>query len=267
MSMLTFRLELRRSRLVAFWLAVIVLAYGGTIAAMYPILKENSKLLEDYMEILPKELLAAFGMSGTLTDPGVFFSTYIGSFLWPVIAAMGAIVLATRPVAADVDRGWAEVVLGTPLTRTRSLVAAILGQAVVLGALALAAPAGVLAGGAIVGAGFDTVRLLATSVVFWLFACAIAGCTSFVGVVTLSRGTAAGLAAGVLLVMYLMNIVAELQADLAWLGDLGWFRYLAVTELIDAGVLPWASVAVFGVVAVAGWSASLVVFRRRDLLA
>jgi len=167
MSMLTFRLELRRSRLVAFWLAVIVLAYGGTIAAMYPILKENSKLLEDYMEILPKELLAAFGMSGTLTDPGVFFSTYIGSFLWPVIAAMGAIVLATRPVAADVDRGWAEVVLGTPLTRTRSLVAAILGQAVVLGALALAAPAGVLAGGAIVGAGFDTVRLLATSVVFF----------------------------------------------------------------------------------------------------
>jgi len=40
-----------------------------------------------------------------------------------------------------------------------------------------------------------------------------------------------------------------------------------VTELIDAGIVPWASVAVFGVVAVAGWSASLIVFRRRDLLA
>jgi len=97
-----------------------------------------------------------------------------------VIAAMGAIVLATRPVAADVDRGWAEVVLGTPLTRTRSLVAAILGQAVVLGALALAAPAGSSPAGDR-RAGFDTVRLLATSVVFWVFACAIAGGTSFVG--------------------------------------------------------------------------------------
>jgi hypothetical protein len=30
--------------------------------------------------------------------------------------------------------------------------------------------------------------------------------------------------------------------------------------------MPWASVVVFGVVAVAGWAASLVVFRRRDLL-
>lgn len=267
MTGLTLRLELRRSRQVAFWLAVIVLAYGGIMAAMFPILEENSKLLEDYMKILPKELLAAFGMSGNLTDPGVFFTTYIGSFLWPVIAAMGAVILATRPVAADVERGWTEIVLGTPLTRTRSLVAAIVSQAVVLAALALTAPAGVLVGGAIVGAGFDALPFLASSVVFWLFACAIAGLTSFVAALTLSRGIAAGVAAGLLLVMYLMNIVAELQVDLAWLADLGWFKYLAVTELIDSGVVPWTSVAVFGAVAVAGWAGSLVVFQRRDLLA
>jgi len=266
MTALTFRLELRRSRVVALWLTVIVLAYGGIIAAMYPILKENSQLLEDYMKILPKELMAAFGMSGTLTDPGVFFSTYIGSFLWPVIAAMGAIILATRPVAADVERGWTDLVLGTPLTRTRSLGAAILAQAIVLALLAVAAAAGVLVVGALVGAEFDAVRFLAASVVFWLFACAIGGVTSFVAALTLSRGVAAGVAAGVLLVMYLMNIVAELQVDLAWLGDIGWSRYLAVTELIDTGAMPWTSVAVFGVVAVAGWVASLVVFRRRDLL-
>ncbi len=267
MTALTFRLELRRSRMVAFWLAVIVIAYGATIAAMFPILEENSKLLEDYLKILPKEMLAAFGMSGNLTDPGVFFSTYIGSFLWPVIAAIGAIILATRPVAADVERGWSEIVLGTPLTRIRSLAASIGSQATVLAVLALAAPGGVLAGGLVVGAGFEAGPFLASSVVFWLFACAIAGVTSLVGVLTLSRGVAAGVAAGVLLAMYLMNIVAELQGDLAWLGDLGWFRYLTVTELIDTGAVPWASIAVFGVVALIGWIAALVVFARRDLLA
>ncbi len=267
MTGLTFRLELRRSRLVALWLAVIILAYGGIIAAMYPILRENSKLLEDYLNILPKEMLAAFGMSGNLTDPGVFFSTYIGSFLWPVIAAMGAILLATRPTAADVERGWAEIVLATPLTRPRSMVAAIASQAVVLAALALAAPVSVLVGGAIVGAGFDAGPFLASAVIFWLFACAIAGVTSLVAALTLSRGIAAGVAAGVLLGMYLMNIVAELQGGLAWLGDLGWFRYLAVTDLIDAGTVPWDSVVIFGLVALAGWVASLVVYARRDLLA
>ena len=64
MTGLTLRLELRRSRLVAFWLAVIILAYGGIIAAMFPILEENSKLLEDYLNILPE------GAAGRLRDVG-----------------------------------------------------------------------------------------------------------------------------------------------------------------------------------------------------
>ena len=67
-----------------------------------------------------------------------------------------------------------------------------------------------------------------------------------------AAATAAGVAAGVLLLMYLMNIVAELQVDLAWLADFGAFKYLLMTELIDTGVVPWSSIAVFGVVAVGG---------------
>ena len=112
--------------------------------------------------------------------------------------------------------------LGTPLTRTRALVAAIPGAG------DRAGPARGGDGrwrprrGPLVGAEFDVVRFLAASVIFWLFGCAIAGVTSFVAALTLSRGVAAGVAAGVLLVMYLLNIVAEMQVDLAWLGDLGW---------------------------------------------
>jgi hypothetical protein len=67
--------------------------------------------------------------------------------------------------------------------------------------------------------------------------------------------------------MYLMNVVAQVQPDLAWLADFGAFKYLAVTELVDEAIVPWASIAVFTVVAVVGWVASIAVFRRRDLLA
>jgi len=67
--------------------------------------------------------------------------------------------------------------------------------------------------------------------------------------------------------MYLMNVVAQVQVDLAWVADFGAFKYLLTTELIDTGTVPWTSVAVFAVVAVAGWASSVVVFARRDLLA
>jgi ABC-type transport system involved in multi-copper enzyme maturation permease subunit len=267
MTGLTFRLELRRSRTVAFWMAVVVLAYGGIIAAMYPILQENAQAFEDYMAIFPKEFLAAFGMTGSLADPGVFFGTYIGSMLWPVVAAIAAIILATRPVAADVERGWADVALGTPLTRGRLLAASIASQALVLAVLAVATIAGVLLIGLLVGADFDAGRFVAAAVVMWLFGCAVAGVTSLVAAITLSRAVAGGVAAGALILMYLMNIVAQLQVDLAWLADFGAFKYLLTTELIDLGVMPWTSVAIFAIVAAVGWAAALVVFQRRDLLA
>ena len=52
----------------------------------------------------------------------------------------------------------------------------------------------------------------------------------------------------------------------AWLGDLSAFRYAGVGTLIDRGTVDWVGIGVLAIVAVAGWTASLVLFRRRDLL-
>lgn len=267
MTALAFRLEMRRSRMLAIWLAAIVIAYVGILAAMYPVMVENAQAFEDYMAIFPKEYLAAFGMTGSLADPGVFFTTYVGGMLWPIVAAVAAIILATRPVAVDVERGWSDVVLGTPLGRVRSLSASILSQALLLAGLAVATVGSLLAMGGIVGADFDAGRFAVAAVVLWLFGCAVAGVTSLLGAVTLSRAIGGGLAAGILILMYLVNVVAQIQPDLAWLADFGAFRYLLTTDLIDEGVIPWSSVAVFGIVAVVAWVGSLAVFARRDLLA
>jgi ABC-2 type transport system permease protein len=266
MIALTLRLELRRSRALAVGLAVVILIYGGLIAAIYPILLANTAQIEDYMNLFPKEFMAAFGMTGNLADPGIFFATYIGSFLWPLVAAIAAILLATRPAAADAERGWADLLLATPLTRVAYLGAAIVGQVVVLAALALVAVGGVLAVGAIVGAGFDPARFLAAGVVLWLFACAIAGVASLAAVITLSRGVAAGVTTGILIAMYLLNIVSQIQAGLAWIGNLSAFKFIGVGPLIDRGAADWLGICMFVLVAGVGWTASLVLFRRRDLL-
>ena len=69
MTGLTLRLELRRSRTLVVGLAVVVLAYGGLIAAVYPILLNNTTAIEDYLKLFPKEFMAAFGMTGSLSDP------------------------------------------------------------------------------------------------------------------------------------------------------------------------------------------------------
>jgi ABC-2 type transport system permease protein len=263
----SFLLDLRRSRSLVLWSAIIVAAYAGTMALFYPIMVENTALLDEYLDLFPEGFLIAFGMSGSLAEPGVFFNTYIGTWLWPIVAAVIGILLATRPVAVDQDRGFLDLPLSTPVTRTRYLAAAIGGQIVVLALLSVVTVASVLAVGAIVAAGFDAGRFALVIPSAFLLGCAVAAVATLLSVVTLSRGIAGGITAAILLAMYLMNIVGRLQADLEWLTALSAFGYFDTGAIIDTGAVPWTDLGVFAVVAILGWTGSLILFERRDLAA
>ncbi len=267
MTLATFRLELRRDRMLTFWLGVIAFAYAGTMAAFYPLMKDNTALIDEYLDLMPEEFLVAFGMTGSLADPGIFFTTYVGSYVWPIVAALAGILLATRPVAADSDRGFLDLPLSTPMPRVRYLSVSIVGQVLVMVALAVAMMIGVVVVGVIVDAGLDGGRMLLVVPSAVVFGCAIAGIATLLSVVTLSRGIAGGLTAGIVIGMYLLNVVAQLQPDLEWLAQLSLFHYFDTTAIIDEGVIPWVDITVHSVVAVVTWALALALFRRRDLAA
>ena len=265
--MTAFLLELRRNRSLTLWLAVTLVIYGGIMGLMYPILKDNDELMRQYMETFPKEFLAAFGMTGLLSDPGVFFTTYIGSWLWPIVAAAAGLITGTRAVAADLDRGFLDLPLSTRLSRVRYLATSIAGQIIVIAVLAATTVGGLWAAGRAVGAEFDLVRFAGAGVLAFLFGCAIAGPTTLLAVATLSRGMAAGIAGGVLILMYALYVVAQVAKDWAWIGPLSAWGHFPTTRLIDDGVVPWSDMALFAAIALGGWLVALLAFRRRDLAA
>jgi beta-exotoxin I transport system permease protein len=266
MTRATLFLELRRSRALVLGMAVVTLAYGGIMGAMYPVLAENQALMDEYMKVLPKEFLLVFGMTGSLTDPGVFFTTYISSWLWPIVAAIVAIGIGTRVTAADSERGWVEQPLATPLRRTSLALASILDQGIGLLVVALTAVVGLLGVGLAVAAPFDAGRFLLAVPSLFVFGAAIAGATMLLAVLTLSRGRAAGIVAGVLIAMYLLNVVVQIQPDFEELGYLGVFHYLDTTGTMSAGTMPWGDLAVLTTVALVGWGLAVWRFRTRDLV-
>jgi hypothetical protein len=98
-------------------------------------------------------------------------------------------------------------------------------------------------------------------------AAAITGVTCALAVILLDRGKAGGLAAGILIVMYLLNVVAQLAPDFSDLARLSAFHYFDLAAVIDTGTYPVADSAIFVVAAILGWLLALWVFRRRDLAA
>jgi ABC-2 type transport system permease protein len=220
-----------------------------------------------YMDTFPKEFLAAFGMTGLLSDPGIFFTTYISSWLWPIIAAAAGLILGTRAVAADLDRGFLDLALATRVSRVRYLAASIWSQVVVMAVLAASAVLGLWAAGRLVGAEFDLGRFAVAGTLCLAFGCAIAGVTTLLAVATLSRGRASGIVGGVLIVMYAVFVVAQVSPDWHWLGPVSAWNHFPTTAVIDDGLLPLADLALFAAVAAAGWLGALWAFRRRDLAA
>jgi ABC-2 type transport system permease protein len=266
MNARVFRLELRRSRTLLFWLALTMVLYGGLMAAYYPTLVRDTATVEQILKSFPKEMLAAFSIEGNLSDQGAFFNAYVLSLVWPIVAVLAGILIPTRMTVSDLERGFLELSLTTPVSRTRYLVTAIAVQLAAMAILAAAttlAIAGVLP---LVGVSIEPARYLVVGLLAFAFGCAISAATTLLAVGTLSRGIAGGIVAGALLVMYLLQTVAKLVPDLSAISYLSVFHYFSPTPVLDQGSVPAGDLAVFAAVAVACWAGAVWLFRRRDLI-
>ena len=152
-------------------------------ALMYPIMKSKRRAdRRQYMDTFPKEFLAAFGMTGVAVRSRASSS--------PPTSRAGcgrswrprpALLLGTRAVAADLDRGFLDLPLATPalagpLPRRPSIAA----QVVVMAVLAAAAVGGPVADRAAGRRGESSTSggSPLAGVLSFAFGCAIAGPTT-----------------------------------------------------------------------------------------
>jgi hypothetical protein len=262
-----FALDLRRSRTLIVGLVVVTALYAGFISVFYTNVVENAEQFESLLDAYPKELLVAFGLGeGSFADPGIFLSGYVFNFLWPLVASIGAIALATR-VASDANRGFLDVVLSTRLRRVEHLLGSIGTQVAAIAIVSTAMILGVVGGDLLIEPNFPQDRVALSALHAFAFGAAIAGPATLLAVVLLDRGRAAAIVAGVLVVMYLFNVVAALAPDVAWLASLSAFHYFNVQGLIGRGEYPIADSLLLGGIAVASWVTAVLAFRRRDLTA
>ncbi len=266
MNALVVRLELRRSRVLLFWLALTLILYDGIMAAYYPQLSSDAAMVDEIVKRWPKEMLTAFGITSDLGLQGTYFNVYVLSMVWPIVAAIAAILVPTRAVAADQERGFLELSLAAPVSRTRYLLSSIAGQFVVLAVLAAATVGSIVAVLPIVGIAIDPGRYLLVALLTFAFGCVIASATTLLAALTLSRSRAGGAVAGAVLLMYLLQTVSKLVPDLSALSYVSLFRYFSPADVIDRGAVPLGDLAILAGLSVLCWAAAVVVFKRRELL-
>lgn len=235
--------------------------------ALFPTIKEQSASIDQLIRTMPETMFKAFGM-----DPASFsfgsFETYLSSeymsFLWPILAIALAISLANYIAVREADGGTVETLLSLPVRRSRIFVERYAGGLVIIGAFSIISLAGALPLAWLHGISFTAENFLVASLGSTLFATTVFSIAVVCSVLFSVKSRATMTASGILLLMYVLNVVSGLNENYDNLRYFSLFNYFNGSELLGKAIYPDNMFIIFIGSIVALFALSLWWFKRRD---
>lgn len=232
--------------------------------AVYPTIKSQPDLSDVYSK-LPEAMKAMFGMKGDLdfsSGPGYLRAEVFG-FTVPLLFLVFAIGAGTAMIAGDEEKGTLGLVLAQPVRRSRIVIERFAASIVDAGLLAAAVLLTIAVESHLVGLHADAGALVAATLATMLLGVLFGSIALAVGAAFGHRGAALGVGAGVAVVTYLVNSLAELTDVLVPFRFLSPFHWAAPADIVTGGPitgLVWLALAILVFVAVAATT-----FDRRDV--
>ena len=239
------------------WSALLPIVYGTFGQTFREIIESG---------LIPEQL-TQFGGGDIFTLSG---SIALGAIhpISLVLNSIFAVGFSTSAIAGERQRGTLEVLLARPISRRATYVTLLAATLSFVGVALLATTVGALVGSAIGGVldelAVDMLPLL------WLNGFLLFGAIAALGLaasVSFDRlSPALGIAVGVVVVMYFLEVIGTFWPEAQWLQPYSLFHYFQPKAILE-GALSTTDLALPAIVAVAAIAWALFEFPRRDLAA
>jgi ABC-2 type transport system permease protein len=237
---------------LGLWSAFIVLIFPSVEGAL-------SKAVADY----PPALKEAFGI-GELTSVEQYLQAEMLSLIVPLALGYLAVRAVASGLSGAAESGRLDILLSAPVSRARVAAASFAATAVELAIVLALTVALTACGGLVAGAHLSLSATLAGYGNVWPLALVFAGLGVVATGFSLRTSVVTGAVAGVLVTMYVVDLVGRLDPDLSGIRFVSVFKYYG--NAIEDGIDPVAFMGVTAMaVLLAGIGAWL--FERRDLAA
>jgi ABC-2 type transport system permease protein len=258
------RVSLQTQRRAVIGWAIGLAAVAALYAAVYPSIQQSAGDLESYLEKMPEAFKNVVG--GNYTSPAGYLRAELFAVLGPILFLVYAVGAGGRAIAGEEEARSLDLLLTTPLSRTRILA----DKAVALGVWLTALSAFLFVAVVVIGRPFDLIvpisDVAAGCVMLLLLGLAFGSMALAVGAATGRRAWASAVAGGVAVVTYVVNAVAPSVSWLGWARPLSPFRWYLEPDPLTTGLHPANAAVLLGVTAVCA-VAAFWTFRRRDLSA
>jgi ABC-2 type transport system permease protein len=170
---------------------------------------------------------------GTITG---WFRSEIGIFYGPLVIGGLAISAAAATTAGEEEDRILALVLAHPIRRSGLIAAKAMAVAAIVASIAFATWIGLIVGVAIGGGGITIAHITALAVQLALFGFATGAVALALGAATGNKSLAAGMAAVVGILGWLINSLAPLVSAISWLKYLAPYYYYAGEDPLTRGV-------------------------------
>lgn len=251
---MTLRLRMLPTLLSALGMALVIVMVG----ALFPAVGDSIGKLD-----LPEGVTTLLGGAdyGTITG---WMRSEIGAVYGPLLVAYTGISVATGSTAGEEEAGILALTLAHPIERSRLVLAKAGAVAVTVGLVALATFLGLLVGVAVGGGGIALENMVALGLHLAFLGWALGAFALALAVATGRRGFAAGVAAAIAVLGFLLNGFAPVVDALDWLKYLSLFYYYEGHDPIANGV-DSADLGLLAAVAISLTAFAAGAIRRRDL--
>lgn len=257
-ALVSTHLSDRRRSLLSWGIPIGLMS--AFIVAIFPSVEDSiSKVVSEY----PEGLKEAFGI-GELSTVEQYLHAEMLSLIVPLALGYLAVRAVASGLAGAAESGRLDVLLSAPVSRRRICAAGFLATAIELAGVLAVSWALTMLGSLLAGSGLAAGAAAAGFAGVWPLALLFAGLGVLACGLSLRTSLVTGAVAGLLVAMYVIDLVGKLDTGLDWVRYASVFRYYG--NAIEDGIEPLQFLGVtavaLGFAVLGGW-----LFDRRDIAA
>lgn len=234
--------------------------------AMYPSIRDEAENFDELMQSYPEEFFKAFNIE-TISFDRVenFLSIENYSIVWPLMAMFMMVSLAGYSIAKEIEKGTAEILLAKPVSRLKIYFTRYLTGTIILLLFTLVSVFSVIPLAEIYNVDYALDHHVKIFVLSFLLGLAVFSVSLMFSSMFSEKGKAYAVSGGLLLLMYVLNLVASLKEDLENLKYASFFYYYDFNKALIENSIDNLSIYVFLGVIVVCTTIGAIWFNKRDI--
>lgn len=235
---------------------------------MFPTFADKQEEFKQIMEAYPESMMESFGVkdaAAIFENIENFVSTENYSFLWPIMMIALAVSIGGYSIAGEIEKKTIETLLSEPISRLKLFWSKYIAGLALITVFSVFTILSVFPLCELHGVAYNTESHFIMLGLGLLFGWAIFSITTLFSTLFNERSKPYFFSVGLLILMYALNIVANLKDNLADLKYFSFFYYFDASKALTEQTITWETLLVFGGIAILTTAFAAIIFDRRNI--